>query len=133
MHANKSLNRNHANHRLYHVLMKALIEDENEMVREVADTVQDHKRKHDDDEDDDDEDPTADQTRSASAKEPVEEPIAEVVMNDADRLDWKNPEGDRYPFDLSKPLPLQGPQGHRTVVVDYFFNNDLEYLKTFDP
>ncbi|GJU86907.1 hypothetical protein Tco_1294453 [Tanacetum coccineum] len=24
----------------------------------------------------------------------------------ADKLDWNNPEGDRYPFDLSKPLPL---------------------------
>ncbi|GKF33376.1 hypothetical protein Tco_0106576, partial [Tanacetum coccineum] len=44
-----------------------------------------------------------------------------------------NPEGDRYPFDLSKPLPLEGPLGHRTVAVDYFFNNDLEYLKTSDP
>ncbi|GJU25914.1 hypothetical protein Tco_1164535 [Tanacetum coccineum] len=44
-----------------------------------------------------------------------------------------NPEGDCYPFDLSKPLPLQGPLGHRTVAADYFFNNDLEYLKTSDP
>ncbi|GJT21658.1 hypothetical protein Tco_0891595 [Tanacetum coccineum] len=50
-----------------------------------------------------------------------------------DKLDWNNPEGDRYPFDLSKPLPLQGPQGHRTIVADYFYNNDLEYLKTSDP
>nr|GEW97885.1 hypothetical protein [Tanacetum cinerariifolium] len=41
--------------------------------------------------------------------------------------------GDHYPLDLSKTLPLQGPSGHRTVAVDYFFNNDLEYLKTFDP
>ncbi|GJW77333.1 hypothetical protein Tco_0139015 [Tanacetum coccineum] len=49
------------------------------------------------------------------------------------KLDWNNPEGDRYPFGLSKPLPLQGPLGHRTVVADYFFNNDLEYLKTSDP
>ncbi|GJR42583.1 hypothetical protein Tco_1310686 [Tanacetum coccineum] len=50
-----------------------------------------------------------------------------------DKLHWNNPEGDRYPFDLSKPLPLQGPPVHRTVVVDYFFNNDLEYLKTSYP
>ncbi|GJT78665.1 hypothetical protein Tco_1045390 [Tanacetum coccineum] len=49
------------------------------------------------------------------------------------KLDWNNPKGDRYPFDLSKPLPLQGPPGHRTVAADYFFNNDLEYLKTSDP
>nr|GEU53107.1 phospholipase-like protein [Tanacetum cinerariifolium] len=41
--------------------------------------------------------------------------------------------GDRYPFDLSKPLPLQGPSGHRTIAVDYLFNNDLEYLKSSDP
>nr|GEW66958.1 hypothetical protein [Tanacetum cinerariifolium] len=45
----------------------------------------------------------------------------------------KNTERDRYPFDLSKPLPLQGLTGHRTVAVDYFFNNDLEYMKTSDP
>nr|GEY68497.1 hypothetical protein [Tanacetum cinerariifolium] len=50
-----------------------------------------------------------------------------------DTLDCNNQEGDRYLFDLSKPLPLQGPPGHRTVDVDNFFNNDLDYLKTFDP
>ncbi|GKE52290.1 hypothetical protein Tco_1487446 [Tanacetum coccineum] len=50
-----------------------------------------------------------------------------------DKLDWNNPEGDRYPFDLSKPLPLQGHLGHLTVAADYFFNNDLEFLKTYDP
>nr|GEW85829.1 hypothetical protein [Tanacetum cinerariifolium] len=43
-----------------------------------------------------------------------------------------NPEGDHYLFDLSKPLSLQGPPGHRTVAPEYFFNNDLEYLKTSD-
>nr|GEV94737.1 hypothetical protein [Tanacetum cinerariifolium] len=58
--------------------------------------------------------------------------ILVVVMNKY-KLDWNNPEGDRYPFDLSKPLPLQGPPGHRTVAADYFFNNDLEYLKSSDP
>ncbi|GJQ91923.1 retrovirus-related pol polyprotein from transposon TNT 1-94 [Tanacetum coccineum] len=49
-----------------------------------------------------------------------------------DKLDWNNPEGDCYPFDLSKPLPLQGPPGHCTVAADYFFNNGLDYLKTSD-
>ncbi|GJS16710.1 hypothetical protein Tco_0411182 [Tanacetum coccineum] len=29
-----------------------------------------------------------------------------------DRLDWTNPEGHKYPFDLSKPLPLIEDQGH---------------------
>nr|GEV37175.1 hypothetical protein [Tanacetum cinerariifolium] len=123
--------------------MKALIEDENLMYKGVADTVQDHKRKHDDDEDDDDKDPpaglnqgkktkrkrtkesesskkpsTTKETlkgkapskgsktgKSASAKEPVVELIVEMVMDDA---------------------------GHLTVAPDYFFNNDLEYLKSFD-
>ncbi|GJY30067.1 hypothetical protein Tco_0413562 [Tanacetum coccineum] len=33
---------------------------------------------------------------------------------------------------MSKPLPLQGRLGHLTLAVDYFFNNDLEYLKTSD-
>ncbi|GJW23382.1 hypothetical protein Tco_0034004 [Tanacetum coccineum] len=47
-----------------------------------------------------------------------------------DQFDWANPEGDRCSLDLSKPLPLQGPPGHLTIPVDYFFNNDLEYLKT---
>ncbi|GJV70839.1 retrovirus-related pol polyprotein from transposon TNT 1-94 [Tanacetum coccineum] len=50
-----------------------------------------------------------------------------------DRLDWNNPEGDRYPFDMSKPFPLQGHPGHLTVDVDYLFNNDLEYLKSSYP
>ncbi|GJU29916.1 hypothetical protein Tco_1173505 [Tanacetum coccineum] len=48
----------------------------------------------------------------------------------SDQLDWANPEGDRCPYDLSKPLLMQGPLGHLTIHVDYFFNNDLEYLKT---
>nr|GEX51853.1 hypothetical protein [Tanacetum cinerariifolium] len=42
-------------------------------------------------------------------------------------------EGDRYTFDLSKALPLQGRPGHLTIATDYFFNNNLEYLKYFDP
>ncbi|GJZ24883.1 putative reverse transcriptase domain-containing protein [Tanacetum coccineum] len=36
MHSNKSFNKNHVNHRLYHALMKALIEDENIMDKGVA-------------------------------------------------------------------------------------------------
>ncbi|GJX86374.1 hypothetical protein Tco_0337148 [Tanacetum coccineum] len=55
MHANKSFNKNPANHRLYHALREALIKDENAIDKRVADTVQDHKRKHYDD----DEDPPA--------------------------------------------------------------------------
>ncbi|GJX81597.1 hypothetical protein Tco_0331078 [Tanacetum coccineum] len=34
-----------------------------------------------------------------------------------------------YPFDLSKPLPLIVERGRQVVPVDYFINNDLEYLR----
>nr|GEW99172.1 hypothetical protein [Tanacetum cinerariifolium] len=46
-----------------------------------------------------------------------------------DRLDWNNPEGHEYPFDLSKPLPLIEAQGRQVVPANYFFNNYLKYLK----
>ncbi|GKD81032.1 hypothetical protein Tco_1347871, partial [Tanacetum coccineum] len=68
MHANKSFNRNPANYRLYHALMEALIENENDMDKGVADTVKDHKRKHDDDEDNDYEDPPAGPNQGKKAK-----------------------------------------------------------------
>ncbi|GJR58395.1 hypothetical protein Tco_1500557 [Tanacetum coccineum] len=45
------------------------------------------------------------------------------------KLDWTNPEGHEYPFDLSKPLLLIEDQGRQVVLVNYFFNNDLELLK----
>nr|GEW34807.1 zinc knuckle CX2CX4HX4C [Tanacetum cinerariifolium] len=46
-----------------------------------------------------------------------------------DRLDWNNPEGHEYPFDFSKLLLLIEAQGRQVVPANYFFNNDLEYLK----
>nr|GEW80575.1 hypothetical protein [Tanacetum cinerariifolium] len=46
-----------------------------------------------------------------------------------DQLDWNNPEGDRYPFNLSKPLPLVQSRNRQIVPVDYFFNNDLAYMQ----
>ncbi|GKA64845.1 hypothetical protein Tco_0764552 [Tanacetum coccineum] len=44
-------------------------------------------------------------------------------------LDWDNPEGGDYPFDLTKPLPLVMNGNRQMVHVDYFFNNDLKYLQ----
>ncbi|GKA81716.1 hypothetical protein Tco_0788408, partial [Tanacetum coccineum] len=35
-------------------------------------------------------------------------------------------------FNLLKGTCFSSPLGHRTVAADYFFNNDLEYLKTSD-
>ncbi|GJT46929.1 hypothetical protein Tco_0955644 [Tanacetum coccineum] len=45
----------------------------------------------------------------------------------SEKLDWENPEGGDYPFDLTKPLPLVMSKNHQKVPVDYFFNNDLKY------
>ncbi|GJZ39092.1 retrovirus-related pol polyprotein from transposon TNT 1-94 [Tanacetum coccineum] len=65
----QNMPKNPTNHRLYHALMKALIEDENEMDKGVDDTVQDHKRKYDDDdEDNEDEDPPAGPNQGKQAK-----------------------------------------------------------------
>ncbi|GKA04356.1 hypothetical protein Tco_0677137 [Tanacetum coccineum] len=46
-----------------------------------------------------------------------------------EKLDWENPEGGDYPFDLSKPLPLVMSGNRQRVPVDYFINNDLKYLR----
>nr|GEW37124.1 hypothetical protein [Tanacetum cinerariifolium] len=46
-----------------------------------------------------------------------------------DRLDWTNPEGHEYPFNLSKPLSLTEDRGRQVFPVNYFINNDLEYLQ----
>nr|GEU41378.1 hypothetical protein [Tanacetum cinerariifolium] len=35
--------------------------------------------------------------------------MATLIDFSKDKVDWNNTERDRYPFDLSKPLPLQGP------------------------
>ncbi|GJT29438.1 hypothetical protein Tco_0909713 [Tanacetum coccineum] len=53
----------------------------------------------------------------------------EVYKATTDQLDWINLEGQQYPYDLRKPLPLiPNTQGHRVIPFDHFFNNDLEYL-----
>ncbi|GJS53548.1 hypothetical protein Tco_0626910 [Tanacetum coccineum] len=47
-----------------------------------------------------------------------------------ERLDWHNPEGRPYLFDLYNPLPLvPDHRGRQVIPQDYFINNDLEYLK----
>ncbi|GJV95064.1 hypothetical protein Tco_1546641 [Tanacetum coccineum] len=47
----------------------------------------------------------------------------------SEKLDWENPEGGDYPFDLTKSLPLVMSGNCQKVPVDYFFNNDLKYLQ----
>nr|GEV60571.1 hypothetical protein [Tanacetum cinerariifolium] len=46
-----------------------------------------------------------------------------------ENLDWDNLEGDDYPFDLSKPLPLITLGNRQSVPVEFFINNDLKYLQ----
>ncbi|GJX83852.1 hypothetical protein Tco_0333333 [Tanacetum coccineum] len=47
----------------------------------------------------------------------------------SEKLDWDNPEGGDYLFDLTKTLPLVMNGNRQMVQVDYFFNNDLKYLQ----
>ncbi|GKD47943.1 hypothetical protein Tco_1276919 [Tanacetum coccineum] len=56
--------------------------------------------------------------------------IEEVYKETTDQLDWNNPEGQQYPHDLCKPLPLiPNSQGRRVIPFDHFINNDLAYLR----
>nr|GEW98451.1 reverse transcriptase domain-containing protein [Tanacetum cinerariifolium] len=55
--------------------------------------------------------------------------MEEVYKAMTDQLDWVNPEGQQYPHNLLKPLPLiSNSRGHRVIQFDHFINNDLEYL-----
>ncbi|GJR76012.1 hypothetical protein Tco_0088377 [Tanacetum coccineum] len=59
--------------------------------------------------------------------------LEECSKATTERLDWHNPEGKPYPFDLSKPLPLiRDHRGCQVILWDFFINNDLEYLKGGD-
>nr|GEV56557.1 hypothetical protein [Tanacetum cinerariifolium] len=47
-----------------------------------------------------------------------------------DQLDWNNPEGQQYPHNLLKSLPLiPNSRGCRVIPFDHFINNNLEYLR----
>nr|GEX29123.1 hypothetical protein [Tanacetum cinerariifolium] len=55
--------------------------------------------------------------------------LEEVYKAMIDQLDWVNPEGQQYPHNLLKPLPLiPNSQGRHVIPFDHFINNDLEYL-----
>nr|GFA85175.1 hypothetical protein [Tanacetum cinerariifolium] len=56
--------------------------------------------------------------------------LEEVYKAITDQLDWNNPEGQQYPPDLLKPLPLiPNSRGRRVIPFDHIINNDLEYLR----
>ncbi|GJS69840.1 hypothetical protein Tco_0702681 [Tanacetum coccineum] len=55
--------------------------------------------------------------------------LEEVYKATTNQLDWINPEGQQYPHDLRKPLPLiPNSQGRQVIPFYHFINNDLEYL-----
>nr|GEZ35987.1 hypothetical protein [Tanacetum cinerariifolium] len=56
--------------------------------------------------------------------------LEEVYKATTDQLDGVNPEGQQYPHNLLKPLPLiPNNRGCRIILFDHFINNDLEYLR----
>nr|GEW88162.1 hypothetical protein [Tanacetum cinerariifolium] len=56
--------------------------------------------------------------------------LEEVYKATTDQLDWVNPEGQQYPHNLLKPLPLIPNSRVRRVIQFYhFMNNDIEYLR----
>ncbi|GJR53007.1 hypothetical protein Tco_1403528 [Tanacetum coccineum] len=49
----------------------------------------------------------------------------EVYKATTDQLDWNNPEGQQYPHDMLKPLPLiPNSRGRRVIPFDHFINNE---------
>nr|GEZ20768.1 hypothetical protein [Tanacetum cinerariifolium] len=56
--------------------------------------------------------------------------LEEVFKAITDQLDWVNPEGQKYPHNLLKHLPLiPNNRGRRVIPFEHFINNDLEYLR----
>nr|GEW23830.1 hypothetical protein [Tanacetum cinerariifolium] len=56
--------------------------------------------------------------------------LEEVYKVTTDQLDWNNPEGQQYSYNLLKPLPLiPNSRGCHVIPFDHFINNDLEYLR----
>ncbi|GKA79416.1 hypothetical protein Tco_0786012 [Tanacetum coccineum] len=66
-------------------------------------------------------------TRSNCAK--LEYDFEECYKALLEKLDYENPEGGDYPFDLSKPLPLITRGKRQRVPFEFFINNDLKYLQ----
>nr|GEY40947.1 hypothetical protein [Tanacetum cinerariifolium] len=59
--------------------------------------------------------------------------LEEVYKATTDQLYWVNPEGQQYPHNLLKPLPLiPNNRGRRVIPFDHFINNNLEYLRGGD-
>nr|GEZ00587.1 hypothetical protein [Tanacetum cinerariifolium] len=66
-------------------------------------------------------------TRSNYAE--LEYDFEECYKTFSEKLDWENPKGSDYLFDLSKPLPLIMRGNHQSVPIEFLINNDLKYLQ----
>nr|GEU77132.1 hypothetical protein [Tanacetum cinerariifolium] len=56
--------------------------------------------------------------------------LEEVYKATTDQLDWVNPEGQQYPYNLLQPILLiPDNQGRRVIPFAHFINNNLEYLR----
>nr|GEU68536.1 reverse transcriptase domain-containing protein [Tanacetum cinerariifolium] len=143
---NKSIQRSDEQRKLYKALVESYESDK--IILDIYGETITLKRRHDDDVDKDEE-PSAGpdwgstqgtKSRQASAsefaftKEPmqttfqIEEPSH--LKFDIDQLDWVNPEGQPYPHNLLKPLPLTpNNRGHHVIPFEHFINNNLEYLR----
>ncbi|GJX54128.1 hypothetical protein Tco_0282497 [Tanacetum coccineum] len=141
MTASKTFNKYPKHKALYHALIESILADEDAMDKGVADI----KKKRKLDNADRDEDPPAELDQGLKRRKTrlayqllkctcrsyveLEYNMEECYKELTDQLDWNNPEGDRYPFDLSKPLALVKSRNCQIIPVDYFFNNDLAYLQ----
>nr|GEV19339.1 hypothetical protein [Tanacetum cinerariifolium] len=133
---------------LYNALIGSMGIDEAIAKGELNPTKTLRKRHHDDDQD-----PLATSDKGKKKRRRKEEKVQDAAMDVEESIEddgvnaedqqmmmlllikmgpnnWANPEGERCPYDLSKPLPLQGPLSRTTIPMDFFFNKDLEYLKT---
>nr|GEX55816.1 hypothetical protein [Tanacetum cinerariifolium] len=59
----------------------------------------------------------------------LEYDFEECYKDLSEKLDWENPKGGDYLFDLTKTIPLVMSGNRQKVHIDYFFNNDLKYLQ----
>ncbi|GJY44044.1 hypothetical protein Tco_0432257 [Tanacetum coccineum] len=55
--------------------------------------------------------------------------LDKITISDLLGLVFNLLEGHKRSVDISKPLPLQDKEGRLVIPVEFFFNNDLEYLK----
>nr|GEV71113.1 hypothetical protein [Tanacetum cinerariifolium] len=132
-------------------LYKALVEvyESDKIILDTYGETVTLKRHHDDDADKDEGPSTGPDQGSKRRREGMEPESASAPKEKATRSAGKarislrrslqsynrstrlvNPEGQQYPHNLLKPLPLiPNNQGRRVIPFDHFINNNLEYLR----